>query len=65
MTATEDTNAVPVAVDEEKTAPMRFPADAVPNPFEEFEEEEETNVLPAKPYGDFSDDEKTVVPTGD
>ena len=63
MSTAEDTTAVPTAVDDEKTAPMRLPADAFPNPFDE--DEEVTNVLPAKPYADFSDDEKTVVPTGD
>lgn len=62
MSTKEDQTAVPSAIDPEQTAPMRLPADAFPNP---FEEEEETNELPAKPYGDFSDDEKTVIPTGD
>lgn len=65
MSTKEDQTAVPAAIDPERTEPMRLPADAFPNPFEGFEDEEETNVLPAKPYADFSDDEKTVIPTGD
>lgn len=66
--AKEDQNAVPKAVADEKTAPMRLPTDAFPNPFvsDENWEEEPTNVLPGNPvFAEFGDDEKTVIPTGD